>query len=303
MQGWRLKISLLEIKNQNNKRSRTSGKNEITMKGCENQLIWETIVKEARVLAEKEPMLASFYHATIIKHDSLGAALSYILANKLMTPSMPAMAIREVVEEAFASDSSIIDSAAHDICATVTRDPAVSQYSIPLLYLKGYHALQGYRVSNWLWKQGREALASYLQNQISVSCQVDIHPAAKVGYGIMLDHATGIVIGETAVVENDVSILQDVTLGGTGKECGDRHPKIRSGVMIGAGAKVLGNIEVGRGAKIGSCSVVLQNVPAHTTVAGVPAKIVGRPQSDQPSLDMDQQFNMRSQTFIGGDGI
>jgi serine O-acetyltransferase len=158
-------------------------------------------------------------------------------------------------------------------------------------------------VANWLWKQGRHALATYLQNQISVACQVDIHPAARIGSGIMLDHATGIVIGETAVVENDVSILQDVTLGGTGKECGDRHPKIREGVMIGAGAKILGNIEVGEGAKIGSCSVVLQPVPPHTTVAGVPAKIVGRPKTDKPSLDMDQGFNGKSQSFIHGDGI
>lgn len=273
------------------------------MKHCEKQKVWQAIVREAREQSEQEPMLASFYHATIIKHDSLCAALSYILANKLNTASMPAMAVREVVEEALESDPSIIQAAACDICATVNRDPAVSMYSIPLLYLKGYHALQGYRVANWLWKQGRVALATYFQNQISVACQVDIHPAARIGQGIMLDHATGIVIGETAVVENDVSILQDVTLGGTGKECGDRHPKIREGVMIGAGAKVLGNIEVGEGAKIASCSVVLQPVPAHTTVAGVPAKIVGRPTTDKPSLDMDQQFNGKSQGFTGGDGI
>ncbi|CAK4069922.1 serine O-acetyltransferase [Vibrio sp. MarTm2] len=273
------------------------------MKHCEKKNVWQAIVREARELSEQEPMLASFYHATIIKHDSLASALSYILANKLNTASMPAMAVREVVEEAFNADPKITEAAACDICATVNRDPAVAMYSMPLLYLKGYHALQGYRVANWLWKQGRVALATYLQNQISVACQVDIHPAARIGRGIMLDHATGIVIGETAVVENDVSILQDVTLGGTGKECGDRHPKIREGVMIGAGAKILGNIEVGEGAKIGSCSVVLQPVPAHTTVAGVPAKIVGRPKTDKPSLDMDQQFNGKSQSFIGGDGI
>ena len=273
------------------------------MKHCEKKQVWKTIIQEARQQSEQEPMLASFYHATIIKHDSLCAALSYILANKLDTASMPAMAVREVVEEALASDPSIIEAAACDICATVNRDPAVSMYSIPLLYLKGYHALQDYRVANWLWKQGRVALATYLQNQISVSCQVDIHPAARIGRGIMLDHATGIVIGETAVVENDVSILQDVTLGGTGKECGDRHPKIREGVMIGAGAKVLGNIEVGEGAKIASCSVVLQSVPPHTTAAGVPAKIVGRPKSDKPSLDMDQQFNGKSPRLVDGDGI
>ena len=273
------------------------------MKHCEQQKVWQCIVKEARQQSDQEPMLASFYHATIINHESLSAALSYILANKLKTASMPAMAVREVVEQAFKQDPSIIDAAACDISATVNRDPAVEMYSIPLLYLKGYHALQGYRVANWLWKQGRIALATYLQNQISVACQVDIHPAACIGKAIMLDHATGIVIGETAVVENDVSILQDVTLGGTGKKGGDRHPKIREGVMIGAGAKILGNIEVGKGAKIGSCSVVLQAVPAHTTVAGVPAKIVGKPQTDKPSLDMDQGFNGRTQNFIHGDGI
>ncbi|MBD1576535.1 MULTISPECIES: serine O-acetyltransferase [Vibrio] len=273
------------------------------MKHCEKQKIWHKIVEEAKQQAEQEPMLASFYHSTIINHDSLAASLSYILANKLKTASMPAMAVREVVEEAFLSDCSLTESATCDICATVNRDPAVSMYSIPLLYLKGYHALQGYRVANWLWNQGRVTLATYLQNQISVACQVDIHPAAKIGHGIMLDHATGIVIGETAVVENDVSILQDVTLGGTGKDGGDRHPKIREGVMIGAGAKILGNIEVGEGAKIGSCSVVLQAVPPHTTVAGVPAKIVGRPQSDKPSWDMDQQFNGTSPDLIDGAGI
>jgi serine O-acetyltransferase len=273
------------------------------MTKCEPCNVWRYIVKEAREQAEQEPMLASFYHATIIKHDSLGAALSYILANKLKTASMPAMAVREVVEEAYAADPSITRFAACDICATVNRDPAVELYSIPLLYLKGFHALQGYRVANYLWKQGRHALATYLQTQISVACQVDIHPAARIGKGIMLDHATGIVVGETAVVENDVSILQNVTLGGTGKEGGDRHPKIREGVMIGAGSKILGNIEVGIGAKIGSGSVVLQPVPEHTTVAGVPAKIVGVPKTDKPAEDMDQAFNGKSEMLIDGGGI
>ncbi|MFC1237766.1 serine O-acetyltransferase [Vibrio sp. F74] len=273
------------------------------MKHCKPSNVWQTIVKEAREQAVQEPMLASFYHATIINHDSLCAALSYILANKLKTASMPAMAVREVVEKALAADPEITESAASDICATVNRDPAVSLYSIPLLYLKGFHALQGYRVANYLWKQKRYALATYLQNQISVACQVDVHPAATIGKGIMLDHATGIVIGETAVVEDDVSILQNVTLGGTGKEGGDRHPKIREGVMIGAGSKILGNIEVGRGAKIGSGSVVLQSVPEHTTVAGVPAKIVGRPTTDKPSEDMDQAFNGKSNVYTDGAGI
>lgn len=265
--------------------------------------VWSSIKSEAKALAECEPMLASFFHATLLKHENLGSALSYILASKLANPNMPAMAVREVVEEAYHCDKKMIVAAARDIQAVRLRDPAVDKCSTPLLYLKGFHALQSYRIAHWLWQQDRRALAIYLQNQISVAFGVDIHPAAVIGSGIMLDHATGIVIGETAVVENNVSILQSVTLGGTGKTCGDRHPKIREGVMIGAGAKVLGNIEVGKGAKIGAGSVVLQPVPPHTTVAGVPARIVGRPETDTPSMEMDQYFNGIKQGFESGDGI
>ena len=251
---------------------------------CEElEIVWNNIKAEARTLADCEPMLASFYHATLLKHENLGSALSYMLANKLSSPIMPAIAIREVVEEAYAADPEMIASAACDIQAVRTRDPAVDKYSTPLLYLKGFHALQAYRIGHWLWNQGRRALAIFLQNQVSVTFQVDIHPAAK--------------------IENDVSILQSVTLGGTGKSGGDRHPKIREGVMIGAGAKILGNIEVGRGAKIGAGSVVLQPVPPHTTAAGVPARIVGKPDSDKPSMDMDQHFNGINHTFEYGDGI
>ncbi|HCZ8410142.1 TPA: serine O-acetyltransferase [Proteus mirabilis] len=265
--------------------------------------VWDHIKSEARALADCEPMLASFFHATLLKHENLGSALSYMLANKLATQTMPAIAVREIVEEAYRHDSSMIESAACDLSAVRLRDPAVDKYSTPLLYLKGFHALQAYRIAHWLWQQNRQALAIYLQNQISVTFGVDIHPAARIGHGIMLDHATGIVIGETAVVENDVSILQSVTLGGTGKTGGDRHPKVREGVMIGAGAKILGNIEIGRGAKIGAGSVVLHEVPAHTTVAGVPARIVGRPDSEKPSFDMDQHFNGLVPGFECGDGI
>ena len=239
---------------------------------CEElEIVWNNIKAEARTLADCEPMLASFYHATLLKHENLGSALSYMLANKLSSPIMPAIAIREVVEEAYAADPEMIASAACDIQAVRTRDPAVDKYSTPLLYLKGFHALQAYRIGHWLWNQGRRALAIFLQNQVSVTFQVDIHPAAKIGRGIMLDHATGIVVGE--------------------------------GVMIGAGAKILGNIEVGRGAKIGAGSVVLQPVPPHTTAAGVPARIVGKPDSDKPSMDMDQHFNGINHTFEYGDGI
>lgn len=224
-----------------------------------------------------------------------------MLANKLSNPIMPAIAIREVVEEAYSADPGMIFSAARDIRAVRLRDPAVDKYSTPLLYLKGFHALQAYRIGHWLWYQNRQALAIYFQNQISVSFGVDVHPLARIGCGIMLDHATGIVIGETAVVEDDASILQSATLSGTGKTSGDRHPKIREGVMIGAGATTLGNIEVGRGAKIGAGSVVLRSVPAHTTAAGVPARVVGRPGSDRPSEEMDQSFS--SPGFEFGDSI
>lgn len=187
------------------------------MSSEELEQVWSNIKSEARALAECEPMLASFFHATLLKHENLGSALSYILANKLANPIMPAIAIREVVEEAYRSDAHMIVSAARDILAVRLRDPAVDKYSTPLLYLKGFHALQAYRIGHWLWAQDRKALAIYLQNQVSVAFGVDIHPAATIGCGIMLDHATGIVIGETAVVENDVSILQSVTLGGRAK--------------------------------------------------------------------------------------
>ena len=255
---------------------------------CKQQQTCYKIRAEALSLVNEEPMLASFFHSTILNHDSLRSALSFQLANKLASAVMPAIVLREVIETALAAQPDILDAAAADICAVKERDPAVRYYSTPLLYLKGFHALQGYRVAHWLWQQGRHSLAVFLQNQISVVFSVDVHPAAQIGRGIMFDHATGIIIGETAVVEDDVSILQNVTLGGTGKEHGDRHPKIREGVMIGAGAKVLGNIEVGRGAKIGAGSVVLQPVPPHTTVAGVPAHEVGHPDCDKPSLDMNQ---------------
>ncbi|MDG2914837.1 serine O-acetyltransferase [Bisgaard Taxon 10/6] len=252
--------------------------------------VWKQIREEAQCLVDKEPMLASFFHSTILKHKHLGGALSYILANKLATATMPAITLREIIEDAYAAKPSIIESAACDITAVRQRDPAVDLWSTPLLYLKGFHALQSYRITHYLWQENRRSLAIYLQNQISVAFDVDIHPAARIGCGIMFDHATGIVVGETAVIENDVSILQGVTLGGTGKETGDRHPKIREGVMIGAGAKILGNIEVGKYAKIGANSVVLQPIPEHATAAGVPARIISKDHDSKPAFEMNQYF-------------
>lgn len=250
-------------------------------------LIWENIKSETRDDVRKEPALASFLYATILNHETLAAALSYHLAQKLASPAINALQVREIIQEALEEDKSIIEAVRADIKAVYERDSACYAYSLPLLYFKGFQALQCYRVAHWLWHQGRIALANFFQSHIALTFGVDIHPAAALGKGLMLDHATGIVIGETTIVEDDVSIMQSVTLGGTGKEMADRHPKIRRGVLISAGAKILGNIEIGQGAKVGAGSVVLKAVDAHTTVVGVPAVVTGKPTSAKPALDMD----------------
>ena len=238
--------------------------------------LWPLMRSEARAKASEEPILGSYFHATILNHQTIGSALSFRLASKLDNPMLPTMLIRDVIEEAIGADPDILRAAEIDILATCARDPACEDLSTPFLFFKGFHALQAHRIAHWLWGQGRKTLAQFFQNQISVTLGVDIHPAARFGAGIMLDHATGLVAGETAVVEDDVSILHAVTLGGTGKETGDRHPKIRRGVLLAAGCKIIGNIEVGQGAKVGAGSVVLDDVPAQVTVAGVPARIVGQ---------------------------
>ncbi|WP_417596317.1 serine O-acetyltransferase [Oceanospirillum sp.] len=257
----------------------------------DSQALWREIQEEARLEAEREPFLASYFHSTIIGHNDLAGALSYLLAMKLGDDVLSAVSVRELIEEAFESECQIIRSTCQDIVAVRERDPAITKLSTVLLYLKGFHALQAYRVAHCMWCHGRRSMALYLQSRISQVFQVDIHPAAKIGRGVMFDHATGIVIGETCVIEDDVSILQNVTLGGTGKDCGDRHPKIREGVLIAAGAKIFGNIEIGAGAKVGGGSVVLEDVPPHTTVVGVPAKIVGSSGCEKPALDMNQQIS------------
>lgn len=249
--------------------------------------IWTSIREETQAQAEREPMLASFFYSTILNHDSLEMALSFHLANKLDSPTLSAMQIREVIQNALNKDSSIGDAVRADLIAVKTRDSACKNLAEPFLFFKGFHALQSYRIAHWLWQQQRHSLALFLQNQISVVFGVDIHPAAKIGKGILVDHATGLVIGETAVVEDNVSLMQGVTLGGTGKESGDRHPKIREGVLVSTGAIILGNIEVGQGAKVAAGSVVLKSVDPHTTVAGVPAVVVGKPISQNPALEMN----------------
>ncbi|VFP79497.1 serine O-acetyltransferase [Candidatus Erwinia haradaeae] len=270
----------------------------------EPEQIWDHIKTETHKLIKSEPMLASFYHTTLLNHNDLGHALSYMLSNKLASSIIPETTLHEIIEDAYYNDQSIITSAAYDIYATRHRDPTVDKYSTPILYLKGFHALQSHRIAHWLWNTGRRNLAIYFQNVTSTSFSVDIHPAAKLGKGIMLDHATGIVIGETTTIADNVSILQSVTLGSTGKTNGDRHPKIREWVMIGAGAKILGNIEIGRWAKIGAGSVVLHPVEPHTTVAGVPASIISKTQNNNmQTIQIDQHFNKVFQGFEFGDGI
>lgn len=237
--------------------------------------VWAQMRTEAERAAAREPLLASYLHASILHHTRLDRALSYHLAQKLGGRDVSPLQLREVCEEAHAADPQIAELAARDLRAVRERDPACRTYLQPFLFFKGFGGLQAHRIAHWLWGQGREMLAFHLQSRISELFSVDIHPAAHIGGGVFIDHAHGIVIGETAVVEDDVSMLHSVTLGGTGKDRGDRHPKIRRGVLIGAGAKVLGAIEVGEQARIAAGSVVLQDVPARCTVAGVPARPVG----------------------------
>jgi len=256
--------------------------------------VWSKLRAEVIRMAESEPMLASYLHATVLNHKTLEDSLSYLLAGRLASDYLSSMALREVIDEAFCASPEIREAIRRDLTAVVERDPAARGMAQPFLHYKGFHALEACRVSHWLWTRERRALALYLQNRISEVFALDIHPAARIGKGILIDHGTSVVIGETAVVGDDVSMLHEVTLGGTGKETGDRHPKIGNGVLIGAGAKILGNVKIGAGAKIGAGSVVLSDVAPHITVAGVPAKVVGRPRTEAPALAMDQGIDSES---------
>lgn len=249
--------------------------------------VWAALRNEAAAAARKEAALASLLAAVILNHNSLGDALSYQLARKLGDQELRAMSLRDICEEAYASDAALVEIAEADLRAVFERDPACKGYVQPFLFFKGFLALQTQRVAHWLWGEGRDTLAFYLQSRMSEVFQVDIHPATRIGRGVFVDHGTGIVIGETAVIGDDVSMLQNVTLGGTGAERGDRHPKIGKGVLLGAGAKVLGNITIGDYAKIASGSVVLKPVPAGCTAAGVPARLVNCPTCNEPARTMD----------------
>jgi serine O-acetyltransferase len=249
--------------------------------------IWSEIRKEAQAAMAAEPALGSFVYATVLSHDRLEDAICHRLAQRLDVDSV---LINQTFQTLLAAHQELGATFRADLAAVFDRDPACNRYLEPLLFFKGFHALTAHRFAHALWHEGRHDFALFLQSQASRAFAVDIHPAARFGQGIMIDHATGVVIGETAVIGNNCSFLHGVTLGGSGKETGDRHPKIGENVLIGAGAKVLGNITVGEGSRIAAGSVVLIDVPAHVTVAGVPAKVVGSAGCAEPALEMEQTW-------------
>ncbi len=253
--------------------------------------VWETLRQEAARVAADEPTLRHLVHDVILSRQALAAALGARLARRLSREDMPRVSMEPLLTGVFEDHPQIVHAAARDLLAMFQRDPACFSPLEPLLFFKGFLALTTYRVAHQFWEDGRRWLALYFQSVASEVFAVDIHPAARIGCGILLDHATSFVVGETAIIEDDVSILHEVTLGGTGKECGDRHPIIRSGVLLGAGAKILGRVEIGTGAKVGAGSVVLNDVAPHQTVAGVPAVVVGLSREENPAIEMNQKLD------------
>lgn len=250
-------------------------------------LLWQTIRDEVQASVEHEPILKDHVAAAILDHRTLAEGLAHQLARIIQTEEVARGELASQFLAILEAHPGIVLAVHRDIKAILDRDPACEAFCTPFLFYKGFHGIELHRIAHQLWLDGRVELATFIQYQVSVRLGMDVHPAASIGSGIMIDHGTGMVIGETAVVGDNVSILQNVTLGGTGKETGQRHPTIREGVLIGAGAKILGNVTIGRGAKVGAGSVVLIDVPEHVTVAGVPAKIVGQPKEDQPAFNMD----------------
>ncbi|MGA0539253.1 serine O-acetyltransferase [Neotabrizicola sp. VNH66] len=263
---------------------------EISQRVATLDPVWTRLCAEAEEAIRAEPLLGGLIHSGLLHHASFERALAYRFSLKLASGEMSEQILRELADEAYGGDPSLGAAARADLMAVYERDPACHRYMQPVLFFKGYQAVQAYRVGHWLWQCGRMDMAYFVQMRVSEVFGVDIHPAAVIGRGIMIDHAHSIVIGETAVVGDNVSMLHSVTLGGTGKEDGDRHPKIGNGVLIGAGAKVLGNIRVGNCSRIAAGSVVLEEVPSNTTVAGVPARVVGKAGCAQPALTMDQHI-------------
>lgn len=258
---------------------------------------WNSIFSYASEVAAAEPYLRPLLEDVILSRTCIGSSISARLARKLAREDMGREEIEPILKEVYVHNSEITLAVLRDMLAIEQRDPACQSALEPLLFFKGFLAISTYRAAHYLWKKNRKPLALYFQSICSEAFAVDIHPAARIGCGILLDHATSFVVGETAIVEDNVSILHEVTLGGTGKATGDRHPIVRSGVLIGAGAKLLGRIEIGECAKIGAGSVVLSNVPTRTTVAGVPAKIVGHTTSANPAMEMNQSIDCKYQSL------
>ena len=253
--------------------------------------LFSRVRQEAEAIVRAEPELSALLLATVLNKSDLAGAIIHRIVSRLDHPDVPATLLAHVFTDLVEREPAIREAFAADILAVADRDPACTKLIQPMLYFKGFHAIQTHRMAHALWTAGRRDLALYIQSRSSGVFQTDIHPAAVLGKGLFLDHATGLVVGSTAVIHDDVSMLQDVTLGGTGKESGDRHPKIGRGVLIGAGAKVLGNIEVGHCSRIAAGSVVLQPVPPNTTVAGVPARVVGKAGCAEPARSMDQRLS------------
>ena len=249
--------------------------------------VWNRIRDEAEEIVRGEPELATFIYSSVLHHSKLEDAVVHRVVERLDHSALSGDLIRQTFNEALRDEPDLGNMFRADLVAVYDRDPATSRFIDPLLYFKGFHAIQTHRLAHWLWHKGRKDFAYYLQSRSSAVFQVDINPAARIGRGIFLDHATGFVVGETAVIEDDVSILHGVTLGGTGKENEDRHPKIRYGVLLGAGAKILGNIEVGHCSRVAAGSVVVKPVPNNVTVAGVPAQVVGEAGCAEPSRTMN----------------
>ncbi|TWF49866.1 serine O-acetyltransferase [Neorhizobium alkalisoli] len=252
--------------------------------------IWDTLQEEARAAVDQDPLLAAFLYSTVLNHRSLEECVVHRLCERLDHADLPAVLLRQTFMEMLSDRPEWSAILRVDIQAFYDRDPACLRFLEPILYFKGFHAIQTHRLAHWLWQKGRRDFALYLQSRSSSVFQTDINPAARIGKGIFLDHATGLVVGETAVIGDNVSILHGVTLGGTGKEGADRHPKIGNGVLIGAGAKILGNIEIGSCSRVAAGSVVLKPVPECSTVAGVPAKVVGTAGCSEPARLMDQML-------------
>jgi len=253
--------------------------------------LWARLRGEAEEAYDRAPMLAPLFLDSIINQPSFESAVFHRVGTRLKNDVISLPLILRAFQQALDAEPDLSAALRADITAVYDRDPACGRFIEPFLYFKGFHAIEAHRLTHWLWHNGNRDFAFYLQSRASEVFQTDIHPAARLGRGLFLDHATGLVVGETAVIEDNVSMLQDVTLGGTGKQAGDRHPKVRRGAMIGAGAKILGNIEVGENARVAAGSVVLTSVPPHTTVAGVPARPVGAPTPAEPSQSMDQMLS------------